>query len=113
MAQSEADIQKEILDFLESKGFLVVKINLGAHKIKGGFIRSRKSTVGMSDIIGISPCGRFTACEVKKPGGVASKAQIAFSSEIKKRGGISMIVESLEEVKKQLFIEMSGTFLSK
>lgn len=110
--QSEADIQKEILDFLEAKGFIVVKINQGAHKIKGGFIRSRKSTVGMSDIIGITPGGaggsvaRFISIEVKKPGGVVSDQQRAFKCEIEKRGGIALIVDSLGSLIQQLTLEV-------
>ena len=101
----ESEIQKQILDFLESKGFIVTKVNNGTHAVRGGYIRSRNSNKGMADIIGISPCGRFIACEVKKSGGVASEAQVAFSDEINKRGGVSMIVESLGEVVQKLTIE--------
>lgn len=95
MDQSEADIQKEILDFLDSKGFVAVKFNAGAFKVKGGKRGnpSRRS-VGVSDILACSPCGRFCAFEIKKPGGEASEAQVAFQARVVASGGIALIVES-------------------
>lgn len=104
MAKEEREIQSEILDFLTSKGFLVVKFSNGAHAVRGGFIRTRKQDVGVSDIIGCTPDGRFFACEVKKPGGKASLEQLAYISCIKQRGGIGMVVESLGEVIQNLTI---------
>jgi len=109
--QTEAMIQKEILDFLESKGFIVTKVNNGTHAVRGGYIRSRNSNKGMADIIGITPgdaegaVARFIAIEVKRPNGAITNEQKAFKREIEKRGGIAMIVESLGEVIQNLTIE--------
>lgn len=104
MAKEEAKIQSEILDFLTSKGFLVVKFSNGAHAVRGGFIRTRKQDVGVSDIIGCTPDGRFFACEVKKPGGKPSLAQLDFIEKVKQKGGIGMVVESLAQLIQNLTI---------
>lgn len=106
MAKEEADIQTKILDFLEDKGFMVVKFHNGSHKVRGGFIRARKSSVGVPDIIGMTPGGRFIGIEVKKPGGVAASEQKAKVAQINASGGIAMIVESLGEVIQKLTLEV-------
>lgn len=104
MGKEERDIQVEIMDFLTKKGFIVVKFNNGAHAVRGGFIRTRKQDVGVSDIIGCTPDGIFFACEVKKPGGKPSHAQLDFINKVKQKGGISMIVESLAQLIQNLTI---------
>lgn len=106
MASEEAKIQSDILDFLTSKGFLVVKHNNGAHKVKGGYIRSRKADNGIPDIIGMTPSGRFIGVEVKKPGGKPSDAQKAIVERINASGGIACIVESLGQLIQNLKIEL-------
>ena len=106
MGKEEADIQSKILDFLEEKGFMVVKFHNGSHKVRGGFIRARKTSVGIPDIIGMTPNGRFIGVEVKKPGGVATKEQKAKVAQINASGGVAVIVESLGELIQKLTIEV-------
>ena len=53
--------------------------------------------VGSADIIGIAPCGRFLAIEVKTSTGRPSKEQVVFLAAVKKAGGISGIAHSPEE----------------
>lgn len=52
---------------------------------------------GGSDIIGITPDGRFLAVEVKTPKGRATKEQIRFIDAVNKAGGIAGICRSVEE----------------
>ena len=98
-------MQKQILDFLTSKGFIVVKFSQGAHAVRGGFIRTRKEDVGVSDIIGCTPDGRFICVEVKKPGGKASSEQIAFLERVEATGGVAILAESLGDVIQKLSFE--------
>ena len=53
--------------------------------------------VGSSDLIGVAPCGRFLAIEVKTPKGRASKQQQTFIEAVRKAGGIAGIARSPEE----------------
>jgi len=59
--------------------------------------------VGSSDIIGITPEGRFLAIEVKTKTGRASKEQVVFIEAIRKSGGIAGIARSPEEALEVLF----------
>lgn len=99
MAKEETEIQTQILNFLESAGYIVMKYNNGAHKVKGG-VRGRRSkkSIGVSDILACSPSGKFCAIEVKKPGGVLSVEQEDFLDNVSKRGGVAIAAFSLEDV---------------
>jgi len=56
--------------------------------------------VGSSDIIGIAPCGRFLAVEVKTSKGRATKEQLRFIEAVNNAGGISGIARSVEDALK-------------
>jgi hypothetical protein len=100
VGKAEADIQSEIIGFLTSKEFMVMKFNNGGHKIRGGYISARKQDVGMPDIIGMTPDGRFIGIECKAPGklNTTSEAQKTILERINASGGVSMVVESLGQV---------------
>lgn len=102
MASVERQIQTDIMDYLKSKGFIMLKFNNGTHSAHGSKIATKKSSRGVADLLGVSPDGRFTAVETKRPGGKPTIAQIAFVEEVKKRGGIGLITDNLEDVKKIL-----------
>lgn len=53
--------------------------------------------VGSSDIVGIAPCGRFLAIEVKTPTGRATKEQLRFIEAVNNAGGIAGIARSVED----------------
>jgi len=53
--------------------------------------------VGSSDIIGITPEGRFLAVEVKTPKGRPTKEQLRFIEAVRAAGGIAGIARSVEE----------------
>jgi Holliday junction resolvase len=104
MGAEESAVQKQILDFLTSKGFMVVKFNNGGHKVRGGYISARKQDIGMPDIIGMTPDGRFVAIEVKAPGKIksTSDAQKRVLERVAASGGVSMVVDSLGQVIQKL-----------
>ena len=56
--------------------------------------------VGSSDIIGIAPCGRFFAVEVKTRTGKPTKEQMVFLNAVNNAGGISGIARSVEDALK-------------
>jgi hypothetical protein len=64
--------------------------------------------VGMPDIIGVLPDGKFFAIEVKKPGGDITPAQLDTIQAINARGGIAFIATRVEDVKQNL-----GAYLGK
>jgi hypothetical protein len=58
--------------------------------------------VGSSDIVGVAPCGRFLAVEVKTLTGRATKEQLLFIAAVIKAGGIAGIARSVEDALKLL-----------
>lgn len=53
--------------------------------------------VGSSDLIGLSPDGRFLAVEVKTAKGRPTKEQTNFIEQVKRAGGIAGIARSPEQ----------------
>ena len=53
--------------------------------------------IGSSDVIGITPDGRFLAIEVKTTTGRATKEQLAFINAVNKSGGVAGIARSVED----------------
>jgi len=84
--KKESDIKTEVLSFLKknypSGAFWVI------HKTLYG-------AGGISDIIGIME-GRFIAIEVKRPGKQPTERQKEFLSSVRKKGGVSCVVDSVE-----------------
>ena len=56
--------------------------------------------VGSADIIGIAPCGRFLAIEIKTSKGRATKEQLRFIEAVNNAGGIAGIARSVEDALK-------------
>lgn len=84
----ESDIQKKIIDYLQSEGAWTVKT-----------IQCNKA--GVPDIL----CclnGRFIALEVKTEKGKASALQLRNIKQINHAGGIAAIVRSVEDTKQIL-----------
>ena len=102
---SEKEIQKQIIDYLRLKKYLVVKFHssifVGKRGQEGRFIKSPQ--VGVSDIIACQPeTGRYVAIEVKKEGNQPSKFQLDFLAEVRARKGIGFVAYSLDDVMKEL-----------
>lgn len=53
--------------------------------------------VGSSDIIGITPDGRFLAVEVKTKTGRATAEQIRFIDAVRRKGGVAGIARSVDD----------------
>lgn len=107
---TETRIQNLILVALSEAGCTVWRVETAGVWV-GRKIHSDGSTVtianarmmqaglckGGSDIIGISPDGRFLAIEVKTPKGRPTKEQMRFIEAVRNAGGIAGIARSPEE----------------
>ena len=56
--------------------------------------------VGSSDIVGIAPCGRFIAIEIKTSKGRPTKEQLRFIEAVNNAGGKAGIARSVEDALK-------------
>lgn len=102
---TESNIQKEIMEYLTLRGYLVWRNNSGGKKIGKYYIHMAPE--GSPDIIGIQPVtGKFIGVEVKKPDGKTEKKraekQRLFSENIQKLGGIAIIAYCVEDVEHAL-----------
>ena len=92
MSKLEQDIQKNIIDFLEKKGFLAIK-----HNNIGIYARA-----GVPDILACSNQGRFIGIEVKRPGEKPKPIQQAFLNAINQLNGVAFSAVSSEDVHREL-----------
>ena len=102
MSTKEGKIQKEILDYLKSKGIFHWRQNNGAvydPKING--YRSHTGMRGVPDILLILD-GRFIGIEVKTPKGRQSPDQILFQRRCERHGGLYILARSVDDTKKAL-----------
>ena len=97
----EGDLVKDCLRWLRGVGCFVWKQNqggmTGTHKGKSRFTRFAHVD-GISDIIGISPSGRFIAVEAKQPGKKPTAKQHAFLTAIAANGGLAVVAHDLIEL---------------
>jgi hypothetical protein len=93
----EMDILRLIMVALSEKGCVVWRNNVGVLKNAAGIPIKFGLCVGSSDVIGISPDGRFLAVEVKTDKGKPSPDQIRFIEAIKRKGGIAGIARSASD----------------
>ena len=85
--KEESSIQKDISDYLTSKGAEVYNPKTGSHSKKG-----------TPDLL-LCFQGLFIAIEVKQPGKKPSKLQQLRIKRDKKAGGIAFATDNLKEVK--------------
>lgn len=93
----ESDIQRLIMLALSEAGCLIWRNNTGVLKNAAGIPIKFGLCVGSSDLIGIAPCGRFLAVEIKTPTGKATPEQLRFIEAVRARGGIAGIARSPAE----------------
>ena len=103
LKETEADVQRTILDYLHMKGHGAWRINTQGVPMWGkkqAFVGMRPSPMkGIADIIGLhKDNGLFFAIEVKSKTGKASSEQLEFLSEVRLRSGIGIVARSLEDV---------------
>ena len=93
----ESDIQRLIMLALSEAGCLIWRNNTGVLKNAAGIPIKFGLCVGSSDLIGLTPTGRFLAVEIKTPTGKATHEQLRFIEAVRARGGIAGIARSPAE----------------
>lgn len=95
---TEADVLKACLQLLALRRVPAVRVNSGAAKIGGRYVRFTSSP-GVSDVLAVlPPHGTFLAVEVKAPSGRLRPAQAQFLDVIRRAGGISCVVRDVREL---------------
>lgn len=81
----ESDIQRQIKEYLQWRGWFVVKIHqsLGSYK-------------GIADLYALKD-GRHTWIEVKTPTGSQSEDQVKFQRDVEAHGGVYLVARSVED----------------
>lgn len=106
----EKAIENSILSFLKMKAIFCWKVeSQGTYDAKKGIYRRKNSVhrmLGVADIIGILPCGRCFAIEVKSAVGRLSPHQKEFLEKIRLNNGIAFVARGIEDVCKALNLEM-------
>jgi len=100
----EADIQKDILNYLRLNGFMAWRNNTtGVYSAKlGHYIKSGSGTLkGVSDIIALKN-GAILFLEIKTKTGKLSDNQKQFLKDVKKHGAIGLVARSISDVEKVL-----------
>jgi Holliday junction resolvase len=88
--QPEAQLSREIMDYIRARGGWAIKIH-------GGPL----TTAGVPDIVACYR-GRYLALETKMPGNKATPVQLHRMRQIRKAGGIAQVVRSKEDISKLL-----------
>ncbi len=91
MASEENPVVRAALSLLAYYG--VEAWRNQAVRVPGRHFNGRK---GVSDILGVTCTGRFVAIECKKPGGKVSPEQRAFLDMVQARGGVGIVLDSIE-----------------
>ena len=108
MSTPESAVVKACLQYLVLKHVMAWRNNTGVARPSRadgstGFLRF--GAVGSSDIIGIMPDGRFLAVECKAKGGKLSEPQRFFLADIRKHGGVAIVVYSVDNLAVALALE--------
>ena len=93
----ESDIQRLIMLALSEAGCLIWRNNTGVLKNAAGIPIKFGLCVGSSDLIGLTPTGRFLAVEIKTCKGRATPEQLRFIEAVRSRGGVAGIARSPAE----------------
>lgn len=96
---TESTIQRNIKLYLTRQGFEVFRINVGKFKLNDGRWFSTGAPVGFSDLFAIKE-GKAYFFEVKTAKGKASREQLNFLDQMRKKGCMAEIVRSVEDVEK-------------
>jgi len=101
MANSETNLQAEIMLALSNAGCKVFRNNTGAYLDKTGrLVRYGVGGKGGPDLWGICKDGISLAVEVKTPKGRVAPEQLAFIDMVNKAGGRAGIARSVDDAMK-------------
>jgi VRR-NUC domain len=92
----ENDLKKAILSYLHFHKIPAWRINSGAVKIQNRYIRF--SVLGIADIIGVLPDGRFLAVETKSAGNTLIPGQKGFLETITRNNGVAIVAYSINDI---------------
>jgi len=93
----ETRLQNLIRIALSDVGIITWRNNTGVLKDRMGRAVRFGLCVGSSDLIGITPFGRFVAIEVKCEGKKPTEAQKRFIEEIQDNGGFAGVAHTVQE----------------
>ena len=98
----ESSVMKAVEQWLELRQMKPLRMNSGAAQIAPGrFVRF--GIPGMSDLYTIGPAGISIWIECKRPaGGKLSEAQRGFLDWVNGKGGVGIVVNSIESLERQL-----------
>ena len=99
-ADSEAAIQKQIINYLTRIGAVVQRTNSGQIATATGHT-IRLGAAGTSDLT-VLYRGVWYSIEVKKPGNVATALQSAYLDRINTAGGVGFVATSLDIVMERI-----------
>ena len=104
MNPTEKEIQNFTLNLFNFKGYYLWRNNTGmVHVGEGRSARMfRAGKKGSADLIGVTPKGMFIALEIKRKGGKQSEWQKLFQSEVEQRGGIYVLISSIEQAEREV-----------
>lgn len=104
----EQKIQREICEYLKSKGMFFFRVDrVGIYDPKRKCFRMNHDPYrrkGVSDILGIWNC-QMIAIEVKTKKSYPTKEQKEFLADINKYGGIGLVARCVDDVKSLLFCQ--------
>ncbi len=95
----EKYIQNYTISLLNGWGWFVWRNNTGTASVTDSNGKKRQWRAGIKgsgDIIGMTPKGRFVTIECKRAGKKPSVFQQSFMDDVSQRGGIAVVVDSIE-----------------
>src|SRR3990167_7098270 len=96
----EKEIQSAILSYLSMRKIFAWKTGSGAFRVGDRFVRMGQ--VGVADIAGRLPKGRFLAIERKSKGKQPTNEQKLFLARISANGVLAFVAYDLDEVIKKI-----------
>lgn len=93
----ESAIVSACIKYLWALGCYVWRNNSGAYRPDDKRL-VRYGKTGSADIIGVTPGGRFIACECKSAKGKQTEAQIDFQIKVEANNGIYILARSCDDI---------------
>jgi hypothetical protein len=111
-AATETALVRACLDLLRLRGIPAWRQNQGRLRVERGgrtHFYQFAGAAGISDILGlIPPTGRLLAVECKRKGGRLRPAQRAFLENVRKAGGLALVITDVRALAEALDGEGAG-----